>query len=154
MDKNIIIKDDNFRFNFRVAGIFINNNKILLQSTTSDTYLFLPGGRVQYNETTKDAIKREMAEEIGINIQDSELTLIHVVENFFKHNEKDYHEILFVYLINNKDINGKELIEVIDKDEAINKWYSIDELKYLDVRPKEIINNINTNQIIHDIILD
>ena len=75
-------------------------------------------------------------------------------ENFFKHNEKDYHEILFVYLINNKDINGKELIEVIDKDEAINKWYSIDELKNLDVRPKEIISNINTNQIIHDIILD
>ena len=47
--KDIIIKDDesNFKFNFRVAGIFVNDNKILLQKCEKDDYYSLIGGRVK-----------------------------------------------------------------------------------------------------------
>lgn len=152
MDKNIIIKDKDFRFNYRVAALFINQDKILLQSTKTDPYLFLPGGRVQYNETTSTAIKREMQEELGISIKDEEMILTNVVENFFNHDNKMYHELLFIYRISNKDINSIKEIKVLDKEDTINKWYPISSLEKIDIRPDIIKDSIKTNTIIHNIV--
>ena len=154
MSKDVVIKDGDYKFNFRVAAVFVNDDKVLLQSTAEDDYLAFPGGRVQYNETTIDALKREMKEELGVSLKDSEITLIHVAENFFGHKDKRFHELLFVYHINNEDINKKEDIKVMDKETAINKWYPIDSLKNMDVRPHIIVDSFNTNKIVHDIIVD
>lgn len=154
MDKDVVIKDGEYKFNYRVAAVFVNGDKVLLQSTAEDDYLALPGGRVKYNETTIDALKREMKEELGVTLKDSEMTLIHVAENFFGHKDKRFHELLFVYRINNKEVNKQEEIKVIDKETAINKWYFIDSLKDMDVRPRIIIDSIKTKRIIHDIIVD
>ncbi len=154
MDKDVIIKDGEYKFNYRVAAVFVNKDRILLQSTAEDSYLALPGGRVKYNETTIEALKREIKEELGVTLKDSEMTLIHVAENFFGHNGKRFHELLFVYRINNKEVNKKEEIKVIDKETAINKWYPIDSLKSMDVRPSIIVDSIKTKRIMHDIIVD
>ena len=54
-----VIKDGEYKFNYRVAAVFVNKDKILLQSTAEDSYLALPGGRVKYNETTIEALKRD-----------------------------------------------------------------------------------------------
>ena len=89
--KDIIIKDDesNFKFNFRVAGIFVNDSKILLQKCEKDNYYSLIGGRVKYGETTIEALIREIQEEIGIKVNNKETKLINVSENFFKYNGKE-----------------------------------------------------------------
>lgn len=154
MEKNIVIKDEEYKFNFRVAAVFIDQDKVLLQSSERDSYLFLPGGRVQYNETTTEALQREILEEMGIRIKDSEMTLIHVAENFFTHDDKKFHELLFIYRIHNKEISKKEEIRVLDKTDVTNKWYPITALKKMDVRPSMIVNSIQTKRIIHDIIKD
>ncbi len=154
MEKNIIIKDEEYKFNFRVAAVFMNQDKVLLQSSERDSYLFLPGGRVQYNETTIEALQREIVEEMGIIVKDSEMTLIHVAENFFTHDGKKIHELLFVYRIHNKEVSEKEEIRVIDKNDVTNKWYPITSLKKMDVRPSLIVNSIQTKRILHDIIKD
>jgi ADP-ribose pyrophosphatase YjhB (NUDIX family) len=50
-------------FNFRVAGVAIYNDCILLHKTPSDNFWSLPGGRVDMFEFTKETLLREMVEE-------------------------------------------------------------------------------------------
>lgn len=152
--KDIIIKDDesNFKFNFRVAGIFVNDSKILLQKCEKDNYYSLIGGRVKYGETTIEALIREIQEEIGIKVNKKETKLINVSENFFKYNGKEFHELLFIYKISNKQIDQISEIKTLDKTNVVNKWYDISKLNIMDVRPNIITNLIESNKIVHCII--
>lgn len=126
---------DNMRFNFRVAGIFLNGDKVFLCKTKGKDYYSLIGGRVQFLEDTKNALIRETKEEIGVKIKEDELTLIKVVENFFNYQGELIHEILFVYLVDNKEIKSLDNVPTKDKDNAINKWYPLDEVLSSNVKP-------------------
>ena len=152
--KDIIIKDEesNFKFNFRVAGIFVNDSKILLQKCEKDNYYSLIGGRVKYGETTIEALIREIQEEIGIKVNKKETKLINVSENFFKYNGKEFHELLFIYKIKNKQVNQISEIKTLDKTSVVNKWYDISKLNVMDVRPNIITNLIENNKIVNCII--
>ena len=100
---DISVKIENKKFNFRVALVPYKDGKILVQNSVKDGYLSLVGGRVKLNETTIEAVKRETEEELGFELDASKLSLIKVCENFFTYNDKDFHEILFVYkfILNN-----------------------------------------------------
>ncbi len=152
--KDIVIKDEqsNFKFNFRVAGMFINGNKILLQKCKKDNYYSLIGGRVKYGETTFEALKREIEEELGIKISKRNTKLTNVSENFFNYEGKRFHELLFIYKINSKQMNEIEEVKTLDKTDVINKWYDVSKLKLMDVRPNIVINLIENDDIIHCII--
>lgn len=43
-------------FNYRVAGIIIHNNKLLIMRDGEDSHYYLPGGRVKMNESSKEWI--------------------------------------------------------------------------------------------------
>ena len=49
-------------------GIIINDNKIALVKTSHGNY-FLPGGKIEENETPEECIKREFIEEVGLDIE-------------------------------------------------------------------------------------
>ena len=58
--RDISYKEDNIKFNFRVAVILQNNNRILVQHNEGDVNYRLIGGRVQLLENTVQAIIREI----------------------------------------------------------------------------------------------
>ena len=62
MRESIRMKKDNISFKFRVAGIIIKDNKILLDKTENSPNYYLPGGYVELGETTKQALMRELKE--------------------------------------------------------------------------------------------
>jgi len=72
-----IFKDDKKLFDFNndkiilrkaVRGIILNDNKILMiYSEKTKEYKF-PGGGIEENETAEEALKREVLEEAGYNI--------------------------------------------------------------------------------------
>lgn len=96
---------------------------------------------------------REVKEEIGLTLKEADLKLIKVVENFFTLNGKKFHELLFIYKINNNEyFKDKKEIKVIDKSDAINKWYNIPDLNSMDIRPQCVINSLNNNEITHYIL--
>lgn len=55
----ITFERENNKFNFRVSGIAIHNNRLLLHTTLTDDFWNLPGGRVEFNESTDQTIIRE-----------------------------------------------------------------------------------------------
>lgn len=53
-------------FHHLARGIFIRDNKVLLAQAVGYTNTFLPGGHIEFGESAKDALIREIEEELGI----------------------------------------------------------------------------------------
>ena len=161
MRESIKIKTDNYNFKFRVSGIVINDNKLLLVDMDNAGFLCLPGGYVELGETTEQAICREMEEELGYKLEI--VKYLGVAENFFvnKYN-KTMHEICFYYLL--KPLKGEKAryndYSLIEHDKGHNikldfKWININELNNYDIRPKFLTNIVkNDSLIINHIILN
>ncbi|MEC1376929.1 NUDIX domain-containing protein [Heyndrickxia oleronia] len=54
-------------FHHLARAVFIHENKILLAQAKGDTNTFLPGGHVEFGESAKETLKREIQEEMGID---------------------------------------------------------------------------------------
>jgi ADP-ribose pyrophosphatase YjhB (NUDIX family) len=84
------------RFNYRVAGIAIHNGRILLDRNSKNSYWVLPGGHPEMMEPMAQALRREVNEEIGADVEI--VRLLWVLENFF-HKKKLIHELSFYFLM-------------------------------------------------------
>lgn len=89
--------DGDNKFNYRVAGIIIRNNHILVCREDDQDYVFLPGGRVEFSEPSDEALKREIKEELGCKAKLG--GLLFCVENFFDLEGERFHEIGKYYLV-------------------------------------------------------
>lgn len=140
MRTSIKIKTDDYNFKFRVSGLVIRDNKILFVDMDNSGFLCLPGGYVELGETTEAAIKRELLEETGKEVDIKKY--LGVAENYFINKySKKIHEISFYYLMDFVDNNIKsEDFVIMEKDKEYNikldfKWIPINELCLL--RKKE-----------------
>ena len=60
------------RFTLRVYGILMNENKQVLVSDEfirGEYYTKFPGGGLEFGEGTRDCLKREFMEEMGLNVE-------------------------------------------------------------------------------------
>ncbi len=85
------------RFNFRIAGLGFRNGHVLVHRATHETFWTFPGGRAEIGETSAETLRREMLEEIGVEVTVGRM--LWMVENFFHYEERNYHEIGFYYLM-------------------------------------------------------
>ena len=149
MEHNLTFDIENKRLNIRVAAFITCDEKVLLSKNPKDDYLSLPGGRVQLGESTEEAIKREIKEELGIHIKNAKLTVIS--ENFYIHKDLNIHEFLFIYKYNIDNNLGKKLenSRILDKPKSILNWYKFEELKKLEYRPQCLIDIPNFTELTH-----
>jgi ADP-ribose pyrophosphatase YjhB (NUDIX family) len=157
MSKDILFKTEDFVFSYRVGGLLIHNNKILLQRPKNDDFAIV-GGHVSCLETTTETLKREFEEEIHAKIEVD--NLLAVGEIFFPWGKKPCHQICLYYrvhLLNENDIPLEGIFH--GYDEMDNKkidldfcWIPLEELKNgLKVYPLELIPHIlsNANETVH-----
>jgi 8-oxo-dGTP pyrophosphatase MutT (NUDIX family) len=83
-------------FNYRVAGVTIHNGRILLDRNARNDYWVLPGGHPEKMEPMAEALRREVIEEIGADVQ--VVRLLWMMENFF-YKSKAIHELSFYFLM-------------------------------------------------------
>lgn len=124
-------------FNFRSVAIVIDEGFILLHKSNKDDFWSLPGGRVEFGEKTEDTVIRELKEEV--NVEGKVLRQLWYVEEFYKYNGENYHEIGTYYLVNVDDKIKEKYIEYKGQDgEKIltYKWFKIDEIKNIELYPK------------------
>jgi 8-oxo-dGTP diphosphatase len=109
-----------------VAAIIVYDSKILCLQRGPSKYDYIskkfefPGGKVESGESNEMAIKREIKEELGIDIevQKAYLTIEHQYPDFFL----TMHS--FICATNSKEISLNEHIDL--------KWLSVDEFNQLD----------------------
>ena len=162
LNMDISFRTQEGRFNYRVAGVILCNNRILIMKDEYSPYYYIPGGRVQMNELSEDAIVREVKEELNTKVKVNRLLWVN--ESFFQEecSQENFHEICFYYLL---DLMNDELIKkgdefVLQDNEDHNLtffWKDIKEIENLYLYPlfikqkvlklPEIIEHVVENRI-------
>ena len=139
--KDILFDVDGVLFSYRVGGVLIKDNKILLTKGGDD--YSLPGGHSQIGETSQETIVREFKEETGLDVEP--LNVISTYENFWKWDDKGCHQLCIYYklkmvdetqnLVPNPDTKGTEYV-----------WLELEKLKSINLYPigisVQILDNI------------
>lgn len=121
---------DGARFNFRVSCVISSGGEYLLHRKKGDPFWNLIGGRVSMGESSIDAVRREIREEIGCGCKIHGLA--HVSENFFRFRDTDHHEILMIF---RGALEGEIREERMEKDIEV-RWFSGEEIGKIDIRPE------------------
>ena len=146
---DITINVEDYVLNVRASGIIIHDNKILLHKNINEDHYALIGGRVAIGESSEDALKREILEEMGKEVEIIEgLT---TVENFFEMKGSKYYEILFIHKLEFKDENDKKLLDTIKniegKDYLRYEWIDIDKIDKCPLKPKVIKDMLKEKKV-------
>lgn len=147
--------DENVKLNVRTTGVFLNDGKVLVHESIKNGHYALPGGRVQAREDSITALKREVMEELDLEIENT--SFIGAVENFFTVSETKYHEYMWMIKGEFKDKSVYEKDTIIGHEEDKDlffKWVDVDKLKEMDFRPLEVIPYLkNVDDKVHHVII-
>lgn len=142
--KDILFDVDGVLFSYRVGGVLIKDNKILLTKDGDD--YSLPGGHSQIGEISQETIIREFKEEAGLDVEP--LNVISTYENFWKWDDKNCHQLCIYYRL--KMVNEtQKLVPNPDTNDTKFIWLELEELKNINLYPigisDQILNNVNSN---------
>jgi 8-oxo-dGTP pyrophosphatase MutT (NUDIX family) len=84
-------------FQMRIAGLAFRDGYVLVHRAVHESFWTFPGGRAEIGETSPETLKREIVEELGVEVEVGRL--LWVVENFFHYEGHDGHELGFYYLM-------------------------------------------------------
>ena len=76
-------------------GVCIHDGKVLLCRSKGGTTSYLPGGHIEFGETGREALVREVKEELGVGSTTGKF--LGVVENTFMQKGQKHAEINLVY---------------------------------------------------------
>jgi len=155
----ITFDEGNMRFDYRVAGVVIDDGRVLLEKVEGWS---LPGGRGELLEPAEETLKREMREELSIEIKVNRL--LWVVENFFTGNdfhtgdEMSCHEMGLYFMVELPESSQlRELAELPGVEKGFRrvfKWYPINILGNITLVPSFLQKSLkkisdSTEHIVH-----
>lgn len=97
MPNEILYDTGSHIFSFRVAGILIWDDNVLLQHNRRDTGFVFPGGRVRFEESSVEALQRLLREKLNTDVTVEGLQW--VAEMFFPVEGKPCHQISHFYRV-------------------------------------------------------
>ena len=147
---------------YRVAGIMVKDEKILLQTDEFYDFWTTPGGGIKMFEASDEALKREFKEELDVEINVERL--LYIVENSFEFEGQLFHGLELYFLITPKGSDkffDQEEFDGIENDFMPEKygdefkltfrWFHPSEFDSIDIYPKilkEALQNIPDNPIL------
>lgn len=135
--KDLSVMIDNVKFNYRAGLLIEKGNKVLVECNPAIDFVTLSGGRVQTLESSMDALKREIKEEMNIELDSERIKMRALIENFFEMDEKKYHELYFLYKlkVTSKDSEFKKDMKNIDSKASYYKWVKKEDLEKENLLP-------------------
>jgi 8-oxo-dGTP pyrophosphatase MutT (NUDIX family) len=128
-ENQVLIAIDRLKFRASAYGIVFQDNKILLLVNRSSGKYAFPGGGIELQETAQEALKREVYEETGIEVDI--LSFLHFKEHFFYYDPLDeaFHSFMLFYLCrpNTLTLKKDELVE--DNESRRPRWVNLSTLR-------------------------
>jgi ADP-ribose pyrophosphatase YjhB (NUDIX family) len=146
--KDVSVMFDDIKFNYRVGLIIEKNNQIIIESSRVVDFSLIPGGRVKTLESTSQAMKREIKEEMGVDIEESEIVGKGLIQSFFKLDNKRYHELFFIYklTLSNDDTRFDNVSDNLDSETNYYQWINKNTLEENNVLPNALKDIIDSNE--------
>ena len=123
--------------NFRLKAfcLLLRDNQMLLSKhfdkNRNDYFVRPLGGTVEFQERSEDTLRREIKEEIGAEIIESQL--ITVIEDIFDYRGEPYHDVVFLYQAKFADASWYQKDDIVctEMDGAVfpTYWLSLEEVK-------------------------
>ncbi|WP_335870324.1 NUDIX hydrolase [Bacillus sp. 2205SS5-2] len=130
-------------FNYRVAGVWIEQDHLLIHRGAKDSFWSLPGGRVKLGEESATSLVREFQEELNVEVKAERL--LWSVENFFTLNEMPFHEIGFFYQVSSPHISRlfqKNPFHGCEGEHLIYQWLSFEKLNSITLHPQFLVDEL------------
>ena len=135
-----------------VSGIILSKDNKMLMGRKDPSkggvyieYWHIPGGGMEKGEDKIDALKREIFEEVGIDISKYAATMVDDIgKDSFERTDKKTGEIctldmnFYVYEVKINDRNSEEIVLALKDDLYECKWFSIEELSSVKLTPPSV----------------
>ena len=119
----------------RAAALIIKENKLLFAKNVNSPYYYLVGGGIEENESSEEAVIREIFEEVGLKLEIDRLVMVQ--ERFHNVDKQKHHEIVFFYLM--KDGDSVAILDDAFTDQGMDEtlhWLPIKSLSEFNIVPK------------------
>ena len=119
-------------------GVCVKDGKVLLCLPKDRSYSYLPGGHIEFGETGREALVREMKEETGLDATAGEL--LGVVESSFVQKGERHCEINLIYemKIREQGIGNRKQVKSCE-DWICFDWVDCDKLDSANLLPNEMV---------------
>ncbi|RRD46466.1 NUDIX hydrolase [Tessaracoccus sp. OH4464_COT-324] len=90
-------------FRLRAAAVIMHDSQVLMMSNPATSYFYSVGGAIEHGESAEDAVRREVREELGLDLEVDRLLFVH--ENVFTDATTDVlrgklcHEVALYFLM-------------------------------------------------------
>ncbi|PGB50662.1 NUDIX domain-containing protein [Bacillus anthracis] len=130
-----------------------DHSKVLVQCDENESFSRFPGGSIEFSETAKEAIIRELMEEYDLKIDVQELAVVN--EHISEWNNEKGHYCTLIHWGTVKERVTNE-IRHKEYEDIILIWKSIEELKEKPTYPEGIVGYLeeNNRNIVHFITKD
>jgi ADP-ribose pyrophosphatase YjhB (NUDIX family) len=133
----ILLDQGHHRFNYRVAGVAIRDDAVLLHRATRDAFWTLPGGRAEIGEAAHDTLRREMREELDTDVHVDRL--LWIVENFFDYQDRRHHELALYFLMHlpaqSATVADRTFERTLSDVPMVFEWVPLDALDGITIFP-------------------
>lgn len=129
------------RLNVRCGLIMRYGDDVVLEISKVGRNSVIPGGRIQTMESSREALAREMKEEMGLEIEINKVRQLTVLENFFTYEERGFHEIYFLYeyILSAKEVEAiKALSGNMDNKETYFSFVEAEKVEEYNLLPKAL----------------
>lgn len=149
----ITFDQDESRFNYRVGGLAVEAGRVLLQTADDIDFWVLPGGRAEFGESAADTLRREMREELGLDVDIGRL--LWIVENFFTFDARRYHEVGFYFAMTvPPTFETRDEFRAVDGGTVYFRWHPLATIDCLTIKPSVLVAKLSsplgaTEHIVH-----
>ena len=140
MRRDLKLKMDDVWLNVRCGAVMRYEKKVILEISTVGRNSVVPGGRIRIGEHSKDALLRELKEEMDFSADREKLRFRKVFENFFLYDGEEVHEIYFLYEydLSKEEYEGLQLADNMDNDTTYFKFIPFEEMEKYNLLPTEL----------------
>lgn len=119
------------RRRIRVAAralVLLDEHILLQRLDYTDAYWYFPGGEVEFGETLEQSIRRELAEEISLDVR--RIVYRFTANNRFARDGGEFHLLEHFFEVTPSSFEAESL-----EDSVLVAWHPIDSLSRMDIRP-------------------
>ena len=132
-NKDMCVRCGEGVINIRVGAIITKDNHVLMVRNNRDNFFYSVGGRIQFGETAEQAVKREVREELGFEMEIDRLGFI--CEAYFygtigdKQERLIYEPAFYFYMIVPDDFELESKTFLEDGSPEYLEWVPFDTQK-------------------------